>query len=299
MPMTRLIKKLRVFGPSQQQVVTILDDLLATTRNPSMSTTSLDGVVTVSVNSWFSDLHQTEQKLEATVELVRQRLGAVIFSEGQETLAEAVVGLLRQQGLTLVTAESCTGGWVGKKITDVPGASETYLGGWVTYANAMKVAQLGVPQALIDAHGAVSGEVAKSMAEGALRASGANVSIAITGIAGSGTAEKSAGPGETPWIDGQSIDKPVGTVWIAIGRQGMEEASIPVIRPPQLLAHQPSQNRAWVRQISAGFALQAVRLVVMGQPLDQLSCPEVHSGIVVRGGFRYDDHEEPGILPDG
>ena len=138
--MAQLNKKLRVFGPSQQQVVTILGDLLATTRNPSVSTTSLDGVVTVSVNSRFSDLHQTEQKLEATVELVRQRLGAVIFSEGQETLAEVVVGLLRHQGLTLVTAESCTGGWVGKKITDVPGASDIYLGGWVTYANAMKVA---------------------------------------------------------------------------------------------------------------------------------------------------------------
>ena len=140
------------------------------------------------------------------------------------------------------------------------------------------------------------------MAEGALRASGANVSVAITGIAGPRTAGKSTGPGENPWIDGQSIDKPVGTVWIAIGRQGMVHASIPVIRPPQLLVHQPSQNRAWVRQISAGFALQAVRLVVMGQPLDQLdqlSCPEVHSGDAVRGGFRRDGHEEPGVLPGG
>lgn len=117
-------------------------------------------------------------------------------------LARSVGQRLRQAGLQLATAESCTGGLLAKVLTDVAGSSDYFERGWVTYSNAAKQAELGVPRALIARHGAVSEAVALAMAKGALRASRARVSIAITGVAGPG---------------GGTRAKPVGTVWIAWG----------------------------------------------------------------------------------
>ncbi len=117
-------------------------------------------------------------------------------------LARLVGRRLRQAGLTLATAESCTGGLLAKCLTDIAGSSDYFERGWVTYSNAAKQAELGVRRALIARHGAVSEAVALAMAKGAIRASRARVSIAITGIAGPG---------------GGTRAKPVGTVWIAWG----------------------------------------------------------------------------------
>ncbi len=119
-------------------------------------------------------------------------------------LARRVGRGLREAGLMLATAESCTGGLLAKCLTDLAGSSDYFERGWVTYSNAAKQAELGVKAGLIAKHGAVSEAVALAMAKGALRASQARVSIAITGIAGPA--------GGTP-------DKPVGTVWIAWGLQ--------------------------------------------------------------------------------
>ncbi|HEU0224250.1 MAG TPA: CinA family protein [Steroidobacteraceae bacterium] len=109
---------------------------------------------------------------------------------------------LRRAGLSIATAESCTGGLIAKCLTDIAGSSDYFERGWVTYSNAAKRAELGVSGALLGRHGAVSEEVAMAMARGALRRSSARVSIAVTGVAGPA--------GGTP-------DKPVGTVWIAWG----------------------------------------------------------------------------------
>jgi PncC family amidohydrolase len=109
--------------------------------------------------------------------------------------------LLRSGGRTLAVAESCTGGLLAGAITSVPGSSDYFLGGVVAYHNAVKAGALGVPVRLIESHGAVSGEVALSMAEGALERLLADVSIATTGVAGPG---------------GGSRQKPAGTVWVAV-----------------------------------------------------------------------------------
>ena len=115
-------------------------------------------------------------------------------------LAERVGAALRARGWTLATAESCTGGWIAKTITDLPGSSDWFAGGVVAYANAVKQALLGVRSDTLAEHGAVSRACAVEMAAGVLDRIGADVAVAVTGIAGPG---------------GGSADKPVGTVWIA------------------------------------------------------------------------------------
>ena len=107
----------------------------------------------------------------------------------EETGAEELLRRARARGLTIATAESCTGGLLGAAITAIPGASDVYLGGFITYSNAMKRAALGVPAAALEAFGAVSEEVAEEMARGARAATGADLAVSITGIAGPGGSE--------------------------------------------------------------------------------------------------------------
>ena len=117
------------------------------------------------------------------------------------TVAEKLVEILRAQGLVCATAESCTGGGIGSAITSVPGSSEVYAGGVVSYSNAVKHDVLGVSQESLDRHGAVSPEVAGEMAEGARRLLKADLAVSVTGIAGPG---------------GGSAEKPVGLVWFGL-----------------------------------------------------------------------------------
>ncbi len=116
-----------------------------------------------------------------------------------------VLALYRARGWMIVTAESCTGGLIAAALTAVPGSSDVMDRGFVTYSNAAKTAMLGVPAALITAHGAVSGPVAAAMADGALIRSDAHVAVSVTGVAGPG---------------GGSAEKPVGTVWFGLAVRG-------------------------------------------------------------------------------
>ena len=115
-------------------------------------------------------------------------------------LARTVGVSLQARAQTLVAAESCTGGWIAKACTDVPGSSQWFRGGVVAYANALKVAFLDVPEDLLAQHGAVSEPVVRAMAAGALARTGSTVAVAVSGVAGP---------------DGGTADKPVGTVWLA------------------------------------------------------------------------------------
>ncbi len=135
-------------------------------------------------------------------EQLERLVGEHIIGEGDTLLAARVLELLRRDGLTLATAESCTGGLMASMLTRIPGSSEAFHAGFVTYSNAIKQAVLGVPEAVLAEHGAVSEAVVTAMAEGALARSGADYAIAVSGIAGP---------------DGGSEDKPVGTVWLAWG----------------------------------------------------------------------------------
>ncbi len=123
-----------------------------------------------------------------------------VFSLELVTTANDILNSLRARGLKLVTAESCTGGTIAGVVTEIAGSSEVFDRGYVTYSNLAKIEMLGVEKTLLDAHGAVSSEVAEAMARGAITASGVDVSVAVTGIAGPG---------------GGSDDKPVGLVYLA------------------------------------------------------------------------------------
>ncbi len=129
-------------------------------------------------------------------------LGNHIIGEGDVQMAQRVLQLLRATGATLTTAESCTGGQIASMLTRIPGSSEGFHAGFVTYSNAIKRSVLGVGEATLAQHGAVSEPVVREMALGALERSGANYAIAVSGIAGP---------------DGGTPDKPVGTVWLAWG----------------------------------------------------------------------------------
>jgi nicotinamide-nucleotide amidase len=139
--------------------------------------------------------------LDRAERIVREKLGAAIFSSDGSDLEESVVKLLTAGKQTLAVAESCTGGYLAHRITNVPGASGVLLAGFVTYSNDAKTAMLGVDPGLISEHGAVSAEVASAMAEGARRQANADFALATTGIAGP---------------SGGSEEKPVGTVFIAL-----------------------------------------------------------------------------------
>lgn len=164
--------------------------------------------IEVKVLARASSNSAAREACEAATAEVTKRLIDVIYGDEADTFAGVVGRLLRQRGLTLAIAESCTGGLVGHMLTREPGASEFLLLDAVTYANSAKTAVLGVDEDIIRAHGAVSSEVAAAMAEGARRVSGASIGLSLTGIAGP---------------TGGSEDKPVGTVHIAVaGAHGTE-----------------------------------------------------------------------------
>lgn len=149
-------------------------------------------------------------------------------------LAARVGGALQQTHLMLATAESCTGGWVARALTSVPGSSNWFERGFVTYSNAAKSEMLGVPADVLEQHGAVSEPTVRAMAQGALINSRAQVAVAITGIAGPS--------GGTP-------DKPVGTVWFAWARTGHD------MRAER---HQLDGDREAVRRQSVAIALEGL-----------------------------------------
>jgi nicotinamide-nucleotide amidase len=157
-----------------------------------------------------------------------------------EALSARVGQTLKGAGWRLVTAESCTGGWLAKCLTDVPGSSQWFERGYVTYSDAAKEQALGVSAEVIATFGAVSRPTAEQMAAGALHASGADLAIAVTGIAGP---------------DGGSADKPVGLVWFALARRGAGSRA---------QEHRFAGDRAAVRRAAVMTALGLVAAEVPG-----------------------------------
>jgi nicotinamide-nucleotide amidase len=147
-----------------------------------------------------------DARADALEQAFESAAGQYVFSHDERSTAELVVDLLRDRGLTLGTAESCTGGLVAARITEVPGSSEVFLGSIVSYSDSVKRERLGVPEGVLAAHGAVSAETAAAMAAGARDALGVEVAVSVTGVAGPG---------------GGSEEKPVGLVYLhAIGPAG-------------------------------------------------------------------------------
>jgi nicotinamide-nucleotide amidase len=153
-------------------------------------------------------------------------------------LAREVGAVLHESGRRLVAVESCTGGWIAKLCTDIPGSSDWFDCGFVCYSNAAKIRDLGVPARIIEAEGAVSDAVVRAMAEGALARTAANVAIAVSGVAGP--------TGGTP-------EKPVGTVWFALAQTGEERLEC------QCHLIQFEGDRDAVRRQSVEYALILLR----------------------------------------
>jgi nicotinamide-nucleotide amidase len=149
-----------------------------------------------------------EERGAALADALRTPLERYLFTEDERTIAEIVLDLCRTQGLRLATAESCTGGLVAARLTDIPGASDVVAGGVVAYANEVKAGELGVPESLLSEYGAVSAEVAEAMAAGVRARLEVDVGIAVTGIAGP---------------DGGTDEKPVGLVYLHVSAPGAEE----------------------------------------------------------------------------
>jgi nicotinamide-nucleotide amidase len=169
--------------------------------NPTVGTTAKQGIIGIRVNAHGASPDQAQQLLEQTTTEIRQRVGDLIFGQDEQTLAEAVAALLVQHEKTISTAESCTGGLIAKCLTDVAGSSAYMIQGVVSYSNEAKMRLLQVPSDLIEQHGAVSPQVAESMAVNCARLSGTDLAISVTGIAGP--------TGGTP-------AKPVGLVYIGL-----------------------------------------------------------------------------------
>ncbi|HEX6373521.1 MAG TPA: competence/damage-inducible protein A [Longimicrobium sp.] len=176
-----------------------------------------------------------EGRMDELSARVHQRLGASVYAEGDEGLEETVGRLLRERGLTLAVAESCTGGRIGDRITDVPGSSAYFLLGTATYANESKAGILGVSGQTLAEHGAVSTQTAEEMAAGVRRISGADLGLSTTGIAGPG---------------GGTEDKPVGTVCIGIAWEGGTWS-----RRYDL----GTREREWIKATTAQLALDRLR----------------------------------------
>ena len=182
----------------------------------------------------------TPEALEQGRAIALEKFRSFLISDDGTPLEGMVVRLLTERRMTLATAESCTGGLISCRITDVPGSSAVFTHGFITYANAAKVSLLDVSPADLEAHGAVSETVARQMAEGALQASGADIAVAVTGIAGP---------------DGGSPDKPVGTAWIGLAAKGSETTAFKVFHP---------RNRHDFKLAVSQAALEAVRRRVLG-----------------------------------
>ena len=157
--------------------------------------------------------------------------------ESLQKLSEAVVADLASSAKAVATAESCTGGWIAKSITDVPGSSAVFGYGIVSYSNGAKESILGVKNATIEEHGAVSEAVVQEMSEGALHLSGADIAVAVSGVAGP---------------DGGTEEKPVGTVWFAWAVRDGSDALI------DSSCEHFSGDRELVRELTVAHALQGV-----------------------------------------
>jgi len=202
--------RLRCFGLSEARVGELLADLMGRDRNPLIGITASDAVLTIRVFGRGRDATETDELIRADACEIRNRLGEAIFGEGDDTLEGVVAAVLTTRGETIATAESCTGGLLAKRLTDMPGSSAYFIQGCITYSNWAKKQLLGVPEELLVKHGAVSEQVAEAMAFGCRTKAGSDFALSVTGIAGPG--------------GGQPPDKPVGLVWCGMAHAGGVQA---------------------------------------------------------------------------
>lgn len=200
-PYTIHSKVLRIFGLGESKTEEMIIDLIRQQSNPTIAPYAKDGEVTLRITAKSHSLSEAEELIRPVEEEIRRRLGLAVYGEGEMELEEVVVGQLMNHRMTLATAESCTGGLIAHKLTNVPGASRVFERGVISYSNEAKVQLLGVSPASLHQFGAVSSQVAEEMANGVRKLAGTDIGLGVTGIAGPS--------GGTP-------EKPVGLVFIAL-----------------------------------------------------------------------------------
>lgn len=194
-------KTVKLCGIGESKAETMVADLIAEQSNPTIAPYAKTGEVHLRITAKAADEKEAKKLIKPVVKELKNRFGMNVYTTDENiTLEQSVVDLLLANNLTVTTAESCTGGLLSAKLINVPGVSEVFKSGHVTYSNKAKHKLLGVKKPSLDKYGAVSESVAKEMAKGAAASSKADVAVAITGIAGP---------------EGGSEAKPVGLVYIA------------------------------------------------------------------------------------
>ncbi len=233
-------RNLRLIGIGESDLETRLLDLISNQTDPTIATYAKEGECSVRITSKKENLDEAKKSVDSILPYVNERVGEFIFSYDDKELIEVVADKLKAEKLTISTAESCTGGLLASTFTDVPGISEVYEGGFVTYSNQAKIREIGVSEKTLKEYGAVSEQVAYQMAEGVRRVAETDIGISITGIAGP---------------DGGSADKPVGLAYVGIAAKYGTKAFKILIKP---------SNRTYNKRI---FMLRMLR--ILNEKLDE------------------------------
>ncbi len=244
-------RMVRTFGIGEGSAAERAADLLDWS-NPTVAPYAKDSEMFFRVTAKAASREEAEKQCEGAVQELCSRLGSRVYAVNEDgtspsCLEHTVVALLAEQGKTIAAAESCTGGLIAKRLTDVPGASAVLNMSFVTYSNEAKHRLLGVPEELLGRYGAVSEQVARAMAEGVRRAAESSVGVGVTGIAGP---------------DGGTPEKPVGLVWIAVSDG--EHTWVRRMNAPARF-----QTREKIRYRAASTALDLVRRCLCGLPMEE------------------------------
>lgn len=232
------------FGLGESPMEELMRDKMSQMENPSLATYAKPSEVRLRATAKAGSVEAAEAMLAPVVQEVTDFLGHYVYGVDVASLEEVCFRLLKEKGLTLATAESCTGGRVAERMTALPGVSAVYRGGVVSYWTSVKADVLGVPQATLEAHGAVSEETARAMAEGARRVTGADIAVSVTGVAG-------------PDPDERGV--PVGIVYI-----GLATPDGTFCRSLDL----GKRRRDRIQDLSTNHALDVVRRYLSGLSID-------------------------------
>lgn len=230
---------LKIFGMGESALEAMLRDRMNAMENPTLAPYAKEGECELRITAKAGTEAQAEALLAPVCEELCQLLGDKVYGMDVPNLESVVLDLLKKTDKTLGTAESCTGGLIAKRMTDLPGASQVFHGGIVSYVNQVKANVLGVPQDLLDQYGAVSAPVAQAMAQGARKALGTDLAVAVTGVAG-----------PTPDDRGNEV----GLVYVALAQEG----------GVQVETLHCGTIRARTRTVAASHALNMVRLALQG-----------------------------------
>ena len=235
-------RTLKLFGIGESSMEAQLRETMEAMTNPTLAPYAKEGECELRITAKAADEASARALIAPAEEKLRSRFGSLIYGADVPSLEAAVLALLKEKDLTLGSAESCTGGLIAKRMTDLPGASAVFRGGVVSYTNAVKAGVLGVPEELLEKHGAVSEPVARAMAQGARRVLGCDLAVSATGVAGP---------------DPDDRGNPVGLVYVALAA-----GEDTWVRELQL-----GKGRERVRTVAASNAFDLVRRYLTGLPL--------------------------------